>query len=93
MASVTISNLEEGMISRLRIRAAEHGRSMEEEARAILTRALDDKKKKPTVGLATAIRRRFAPVGYVDLPQIERGPMRPPVEFDSSTRNTIKITN
>lgn len=93
MASVTISNLEEGMISRLRIRTAEHGRSMEEEARAILTRALDDKKKKPTVGLATAIRHRFAPVGYVDLPQIERGPMRPPVEFDSSTRNTIKITN
>jgi plasmid stability protein len=83
MTSVTIRNLEEGVISRLRIRAAEHGRSMEEEAHAILTHALDDKKKKPTVGLATAIRRRFAPVGYVDLPHIERGPMRPPVEFDS----------
>jgi plasmid stability protein len=83
MASVTISNLEEGMISRLRIRAVEHGRSIDEEARAILTHALDDKKKKPTVGLATAIRRRFAPAGYVNLPQIERGPTRPPVEFDS----------
>ena len=82
MASVTIRNLEEGVKSRLRIRAAEHGRSMEEEARAILAQAVDEKKKKPTVGLATAIRRRFTAVGYVDLPQIERGPMRPPVEFD-----------
>jgi plasmid stability protein len=81
MASVTIRNLEEGVKSRLRIRAAEHGRSMEEEARAILAQAVDEKKKKPAVGLATAIRRRFAAAGYVDLPQIERGPMRPPVDF------------
>jgi hypothetical protein len=55
---------------------------MEEEARAILAHAVDEKKKKPTVGLATAIRRRFAAVGYVDLPPIERSPMRSPVEFD-----------
>jgi plasmid stability protein len=82
LASVTIRNLEEGVKSRLRIRAAEHGRSMEEEARAILAHAVDEKKKKPTVGLATAIRRRFAAVGYVDLPPIERSPMRSPVEFD-----------
>lgn len=81
MASVTIRNLEEGVKSRLRIRAAEHGRSMEEEAREILAQALNDKKK-PAVGLATAIRRRFAPLGFVDLPEIERGPMRPTVEFD-----------
>jgi plasmid stability protein len=71
MASVTIRNLEEGVKSRLRIRAAEHGRSMEEEARAILAHAVDEKKKKSSVGLATAIRRRFAAVGYVDLPQID----------------------
>jgi hypothetical protein len=33
MASITIRNLDEDTKRRLRIRAAEHGRSMEEEAR------------------------------------------------------------
>ena len=36
-ASVTIRNLEDDLKRRLRIRAAEHGRSMEEEAREIPT--------------------------------------------------------
>jgi len=36
MASITIRNLEVDLKRRLRIRAAEHGRSMEEEARDIL---------------------------------------------------------
>ena len=36
MASITIRNLDDTLKRRLRIRAAEHGRSMEEEAREIL---------------------------------------------------------
>ena len=40
MASITVRNLEEGLKRRLRIRAAENGRSMEEEARDILRTAL-----------------------------------------------------
>jgi len=36
MASVTIRNLEDDLKTRLRIRAAMNGRSMEEELRAIL---------------------------------------------------------
>ena len=36
MASITIRNLDESVKARLRIRAAQHGRSMEEEARHIL---------------------------------------------------------
>jgi plasmid stability protein len=36
MASLTIRNLEEDAKERLRVRAAQNGRSMEEEARAIL---------------------------------------------------------
>ena len=40
MASITIRNLEEGLKRRLRIRAAEHGGSMEEEARSILRTVL-----------------------------------------------------
>ncbi len=38
MATITIRNLEEEVKLRLRVLAAEHGRSMEAEARDILTR-------------------------------------------------------
>ena len=40
MASITVRNLAEGLKNRLRIRAAEHGRSMEQEARDILRAAV-----------------------------------------------------
>jgi len=39
MATITIRNLPDEVRERLRIRAAQHGRSMEAEARAILTEA------------------------------------------------------
>ena len=80
MASMTIRNLEDRVKTRLRIQAAEHGRSMEEEAREILASALTVEAKQ-TVGIGTAIRRRFAPLGGVDLREIKRGPMRP-VDLD-----------
>ena len=41
MASITVRNLDDGLKRRLRIRAAENGRSMEQEARDILRAALD----------------------------------------------------
>ena len=40
MASITIRNLDDSLKHRLRVQAAEHGRSMEEEAREILRRAV-----------------------------------------------------
>lgn len=40
MASITIRNLAADLKARLRVRAARHGRSMEEEARTILRHAL-----------------------------------------------------
>ena len=40
MASITIRNLDESFKARLRVRAAHHGHSMEEEARRILRGAL-----------------------------------------------------
>ncbi len=40
MASLTIRNIEDGVKERLRVRAATHGHSMEEEARAITTTAI-----------------------------------------------------
>ena len=80
MASITIRNLDDGLKRRLRIRAAEHGRSMEEEAREILRQAMGET---PTPrNLAAAIRRRVAPLGGVELDIPTREPMREPPSFD-----------
>ena len=77
MASITVRNLEEELKSRLRIRAAENGRSMEEEARHILRSALYGQPA-PQKNLAIAIRARFAPLGGVELDLPPRSPMRRP---------------
>ncbi len=78
MASITIRNLDDGVKRRLRVRAAENGRSMEEEARDVLRRAVGEA---PPKDLGRAIHARFAALGGVDLDLPERGPMRPPPEF------------
>jgi plasmid stability protein len=81
VASITIRNLDDRLKSRLRLQAATHGRSMEDEARDILRSALNQTPPhKPN--LAASIRARFAPLGGVDLPTITRGPIRPPPTFD-----------
>jgi len=56
MASITIRNLDDDIKQRLRVRAAEHGRSMEEEARDILRRVMSD--TATPRDLATSIRAR-----------------------------------
>ena len=66
--------------SRLRVRAAQHGRSMEEEAREILRSALSAPRAQQQ-NVAEAIRELFAPFGGVDLPEIEREPPREPPDF------------
>jgi plasmid stability protein len=81
MASITIRNLEDGLKRRLRVQAAEHGRSMEEEVRQILRTALNQELAVPT-NLASAIRARFAPLGGVELDIPPREPMREPPRFD-----------
>ena len=85
MASITVRNLEEGLKRRLRIRAAENGRSMEQEARDILKAALY---AQPTTGedLVRAIRDRFAPLGGVELELPPREPMREPPDFSDGGR-------
>ncbi len=66
MTSLTILALGQEVKERLRIRAARHGRSMEEEAREILRAAIAQKQDAPT-RLAGCVRRRFAPFGGVEL--------------------------
>ena len=77
MARITIRNLEDDLKRKLRMRAARHGRSMEDEARQILRTALAEKAAEPT-NLYAAIRRRIAPFGGVDLEIPRRRPMREP---------------
>lgn len=81
MASITIRNLDDPLKSRLRLRAARHGRSMEEEVRAILRAALSADSQAPA-DMVEAIRRRFEAVGGVDLPTLPRDPLREPPGFD-----------
>ena len=80
MASITIRNLDEQTKSLLRIRAAHHNRSMEEEARNILRAALAEKAS-TSVNLAEAIRSRFEPLGGIELELPTREPMREPPEL------------
>jgi plasmid stability protein len=77
MASITIRNLDEKTKARLRMRAAQHGRSMEEEARTLLRAALRDDVKGGG-NLAEAIRARFRRHGGVELRPPAREPMREP---------------
>jgi plasmid stability protein len=81
MASITIRNLEDSLKSRLRVQAAVHGRSMEDEARDIL-RAVLNRAPSRHDNLAASIRARFAPVAGVELPAVPRDPMRVPPSFD-----------
>jgi antitoxin FitA len=61
MASITIRNLDEELKTRLRLRAARHGHSMEEEVRGILRQILNASAEAPPP-LAQRIQARFASV-------------------------------
>ena len=60
MASITIRNLDDEVKRRLRVRAAEHGWSMEEEARDILRQVVGQPSVQKNLG--QAIHARFAAV-------------------------------
>lgn len=66
MSTITIRNLPDDLKARLRLAAAAHGHSMEEEVRAILRRVLTAKPAQST-GLGDRIHSRFAKLGGVDL--------------------------
>ena len=80
MASITVRGLDAAVKTGLRLRAARHGRSMEEEVREILRLALALDAQPPR-DLAAAVRRRFESLGGVELPLVGREPMREPPDF------------
>ena len=79
MPVLTIRNVPDETKSRLRIRAAEHGRSMEAELRVII----DDALNVPAIreDLGETIHRRFAAIGGFEMPEIVREPAREPLDF------------
>jgi plasmid stability protein len=80
MASLTIRKLDAATKSRLRIRAARHGRSMEEEAREILKAGVTGEPQHDH-NIAEAIRRHIEPLGGVELRLPRREPVRRPPKF------------
>lgn len=65
MASLTIRNFDDELKTLLRLQAARHGWSMEQEAREILRRAVSV--QAPEAGFAQRIRQRFAALGVDEL--------------------------
>lgn len=81
MASITIRNLDDNVKTRLRLRAALNGHSMEEEVRQILSVAVEESEL-PSRGLGTAIHNLFKPLGGLELELPPRDSMREPPKFD-----------
>jgi len=79
MASLTIRNLDTHVKARLRQMAAQHGRSMEAEARAILSQTMN--LPSGDQNLAETIHRRFETLGVDALPIPTRQAVRNPPEF------------
>ena len=82
MASITVRNLKETTKRKLKMRAAANGNSMEQEIREILDNASEQTTPSQKTGtgadLVRAIRRRFAPLGGVELEPFPDEPVRDP---------------
>ena len=81
MAGLTIRNLDDSVKTKLRVRAAKHGRSMEEEARTMLRAALAETPPQ-TENLAQAMGRLFGRLGGMELELPPREKMPEPPSFD-----------
>ena len=79
MASITIRNLDDEEMIRLRVRADSNDRSVEEEARVILREAVSE--EADPENLASFIRECFVSFGGVDLELPPRESMREPPDF------------
>ncbi len=80
MAVLTIRGLDDATMTRLRLRAALHGRAMEDEARDILRAALSTEVQRPA-SPGEAIHKRFEALGGVDLTDPSREAIRAPADF------------
>ena len=79
MGSITVRNVDDSIKTSLRLRAARHGWSMEQEAREILRRALQAHSSGP--GFAQTTHQRFLALDVQELPIPKRR------KFGKSTRS------
>lgn len=84
MATLTIRNFDDALKVTLRMQAARHGQSMEEEVRSILRQALTQ--APATTGLGTRLADRFAGAAAVgaDFVLLPRSLPRLPLDWDES---------
>ncbi|WP_419165361.1 FitA-like ribbon-helix-helix domain-containing protein [Candidatus Palauibacter sp.] len=80
MANITIRNLDDDIRTRLRVRAAGNGHSMEEEVRQILRKAVGRAGR--SRDLTSIIRSHFGPANGVDLELPPRESGREPPSFE-----------
>jgi plasmid stability protein len=81
MGSITVRNLDESVKNSLRIRAARHGWSMEQEVRQILRQTVAPDQA-DTLSFAERINSRFVGLQGDKLPIAPRKIARTPPEFD-----------
>ncbi|WP_217127112.1 FitA-like ribbon-helix-helix domain-containing protein [Hydrogenophilus thiooxidans] len=82
MAALTIRNVDDAIKQALRIRAAQHGVSMEEEARRILREALVRVSQPQALG--QRLKQRFAEVADADFELPSRQTSRRPPNWDKT---------
>ncbi len=85
MAILTVRNLEDSIKAKLRLVAAEHGQSMEEEVRQILKRALINESQDK--GLGSRIHQYFTEVDGVSLQLRPRSLPRSAPDFSESAES------
>ena len=85
MASLTIRNIDDALKERLRVRAASHGHSMEEEARTILRWAVGGVTGD---GLWALSRQLFSGEDGIDLTLPDRGDDRDIPSFGDTDRRS-----
>ena len=83
MSSITIRNLDESIKTGLRLRAARHGWSMEQEVRTILQQTLAPELEAP-LNFAERIQQRFAGLHVEDVSIPPRQSARPPPDLDAT---------
>jgi antitoxin FitA len=82
VATLTLRDLDDSLKLKLRMRAASHNRSMEEEARQILRAALAAPSE-PAQNLFDSIRSHFEGLGDVQLQIAPRERVREPPDFSN----------
>ncbi len=82
--TLTVRNLDTEIKVRLRIQAARHGRSMEEEVRAILRAALPGDSVESGSDMANRIHGLFSAAGGFEMPDLPASYVSEPPKFDEA---------